>query len=75
MRFAFILAERAVWPVVVMCAVLKVSASGFYAWLRRANNFDLRPHAGGVCDGIGQLPNRDGDIRAHVVGPSPLSAG
>ena len=29
MKFAFILAERAVWPVVVMCAVLKVSASGF----------------------------------------------
>jgi len=34
MRFAFILAERACWPVVVMCAVLKVSASGFYAWIR-----------------------------------------
>ncbi|MEO7735242.1 MAG: IS3 family transposase [Kofleriaceae bacterium] len=34
MRFAFILAKRACWPVVVMCAVLKVSASGFYAWLR-----------------------------------------
>lgn len=34
MRFAFILAERACWPVAVMCAVLKVSASGFYAWLR-----------------------------------------
>jgi putative transposase len=34
MRFAFILAETACWPVVVMCAVLKVSASGFYAWLR-----------------------------------------
>jgi len=34
MRFAFILAERACWPVVVMCAVLKVSASGFYAWLK-----------------------------------------
>lgn len=34
MRFAFILAERACWPVAVMCAVLQVSASGFYAWLR-----------------------------------------
>jgi putative transposase len=34
MRFAFILAEKACWPVVVMCAVLKVSTSGFYAWLR-----------------------------------------
>lgn len=34
MRFAFILAEKACWPVAVMCAVLKVSTSGFYAWLR-----------------------------------------
>ena len=35
MRFAFILAERATWPIVVMCAVLKVWAAGFYAWLKR----------------------------------------
>lgn len=35
MKFAFILAERATWPIVLMCAVLKVSASGFYAWLKR----------------------------------------
>jgi uncharacterized iron-regulated membrane protein len=35
MKFAFILAEKATWPIVVMCAVLKVSASGFYAWLKR----------------------------------------
>jgi hypothetical protein len=34
MRYAFILAEKACWPIVVMCAVLKVSTSGFYAWLR-----------------------------------------
>ncbi len=31
MKFAFILAERSTWPIVIMCAVLKVSASGFYA--------------------------------------------
>jgi putative transposase len=36
MRYAFILAERACWPIAVMCAVLKVSTSGFYAWLRHA---------------------------------------
>ena len=35
MKFAFILAERACWPVVVMCVVLGVSTSGFYAWLKR----------------------------------------
>ena len=36
MRFAFIVAEKARWPVTAMCAVLKVSTSGFYAWRLRA---------------------------------------
>jgi len=36
MRFAFIQAEKASWPVTVMCAVMKVSPSGFYAWQRHA---------------------------------------
>ena len=35
MRFAFIRAERACFPVTLMCVVLKVSRSGFYAWCRR----------------------------------------
>lgn len=36
MRFAFILAEKALFPITVLCAVLGVSASGFYAWLIRS---------------------------------------
>lgn len=35
MRYAFILAEEAVWPVLVMCEVLQVSRSGYYAWKGR----------------------------------------
>jgi len=35
MRFAFIKDHRGVWPVGVMCRVLKVTRSGFYAALRR----------------------------------------
>ena len=35
MRFAFIRAEKASWPVRAMCRVLRVSPSGFYAWLLR----------------------------------------
>lgn len=32
MKFAFIDEEKTTWPVVVMCDVLAVSRSGFYAW-------------------------------------------
>jgi putative transposase len=36
MRFSFILAEKAHYPIDLMCRVLEVSRSGFYAWLQRA---------------------------------------
>ena len=34
-RFRFIAVEKALYPVVRLCLLLKVSASGFYAWVRR----------------------------------------
>jgi hypothetical protein len=34
-RFAFIQAEKANWPVSLLCRALKVTRAGFYAWLRR----------------------------------------
>jgi putative transposase len=34
-KFAFIHAEKAVFPVLVLCEVLGVSTSGYYAWIRR----------------------------------------
>ena len=34
--YRFIAAERASYPVVLMCQVLGVSRSGFYDWSRRA---------------------------------------
>ena len=36
MRFNFIHAERANYPVQVMCRVLRVSTSGYYAQMKRA---------------------------------------
>ena len=36
MRFKFIHAERANYPVRVMCRVLRVSTSGYYAQMKRA---------------------------------------
>jgi transposase InsO family protein len=35
-RYQFIAAERQRWPVSRMCAVLEVSVSGFYDWVKRA---------------------------------------
>ena len=36
MKFVFIATEKALYPVAVLCRVLEVSCSGFYAWLKRA---------------------------------------
>jgi putative transposase len=36
MRFCFIEDHRTVWPVPVMCGVLQVSPSGYYAWRSRS---------------------------------------
>lgn len=35
MKFEFILAEKALYPVALLCRVLSVSRSGFYAWCGR----------------------------------------
>lgn len=35
MKFAFVKEHRRTWPVSVICRVLQVSRSGFFAWLKR----------------------------------------
>lgn len=35
MKFRFVKDHRRLWPVTVICHVLKVTRSGFYAWLKR----------------------------------------
>jgi len=41
MRFQFIRAHRDQWPVAVLCRVLQVSTSGFYAWQARRDSVRL----------------------------------
>ena len=38
MRFEFIAARKAEFPISVMCRVLKVQSSGFYAWKKRSES-------------------------------------
>ena len=45
MRFAFIAAEKASFPVRVVCRVLNVSRAGFYAWQARAPSGHARADA------------------------------
>lgn len=55
MRFAFVDAEKANYPVVVLCRVLNVTRQGFYAWAkreeceRRRRDTTLRLHIRAVC--------------------------
>jgi putative transposase len=45
MRFRFVAAERASFPVRMLCRVVGAAASGFYAWLRRGPGSDRREGA------------------------------
>ena len=40
MRFEFIRAEKVRFPVRLMCRLLEVSRSGFYAWLKRRDSLE-----------------------------------
>ena len=58
MRFRFIEDHRAVFVVRVMCAVLEVSASGYYAWRRRAESARAQQQPGVLVDAIRRTPCR-----------------
>jgi hypothetical protein len=37
-KFSFLQQHRKTWPVRLICSVLGISASGFYAWVNRAES-------------------------------------
>jgi hypothetical protein len=46
MRYRFIQAEKAVYPVGVLCRVLDVARSGFYAWCQRPMSMRAQENQG-----------------------------
>lgn len=70
MRFRFIEDHRTVWPVPVMCGVLRVSPSGYYAWRSRpagkraAENRVLLDE---ICTAHAASQGRYGSPRVHAA--------
>jgi len=69
MRFRFVAAERAPFPVRTLCRVVGASASGFYAWLRRGPGRRAGEDAGlaGRIGAISEASRRTcGSPRVHA---------
>ncbi len=52
MKFAWVAAEKASFPVAKLCRTLEVSLSGFYAWQERHASGSTRQAAQAVLDGL-----------------------
>ena len=50
MKFAFVDAERAQWPVAALCEMLEVSRSGYYAWTTRGETPRVQLGSGAQCE-------------------------
>ena len=70
MKYAFIVAERATFPVRRLCRLIGVAASAFYAWLRRGPSKRLQDEASLVAE-IREIFEQSGKtMAAHVFTPS-----
>jgi hypothetical protein len=71
MRYRFLAAERASFPVRMLCRLIGVAVSGFYAWLRRG---PARPTTrridGGARGSERSLSRAGGPTAVHACMPS-----
>ena len=52
MKYVFIEKHRAVFSIKVMCRVLQVARSGWYAWRRRCRVINARQRFRDDCDSV-----------------------
>jgi putative transposase len=69
-RFAFIGEEKARWPVGVLCDVLGVSRSGYYAWKHRPRSSRANDDARLVVDLLPRTRPGGGRMAARACGAS-----
>lgn len=70
MRYAFIAAERASFPVRRLCRLIGVAASAFYAWLRREPNRRAQDEAVLVAEIREIFEQSGGTMAVRVSTPS-----
>ena len=75
MKFGFVAKHRVIWPVCVICGVLGVSRSGFYAWLARPRSRRSLDDEALSSIVRGSFSSSDGTYGARRVRRDALEAG
>ncbi len=66
MRLVFIDAEKAFYPVLVLCRVMEVGRSGYYAWQRRPPS--ARARTDEVLEGTSTAPSGGAEAPTEALG-------
>jgi hypothetical protein len=69
-RYRFIAAEKATYPLSLLCRVLGVSRTSFYAWHDRGPSLRRRPTSSSWSRSPGSTATRVGPTARHASTPS-----